>query len=295
MLRLLITFCILCFFIRYCHVCVLFFFFLMIRRPPRSTLFPYTTLFRSGFSQRVLLPRSGDQAGRTLSAARAAHPQRFSCAVSSALSAAPASGEQSDPAGLSPDRKSTRLNSSHSQISYAVFCLKKKSQPAVFGNSTEGQVAVDGAVLRGRAAAVDRRHRLRVGRRHQHEGVAAQLAAPWLDHGEHRPGRDRRVHGVPPVTQHPEPGRARERVDTRDHAVRGAPRFLGWPASVHQCAFSQSSTVANSASCSRSTVIAWPERSNQTSCLSVEALASMIWGALATSTVPSRLRGGING
>src|SRR2546430_15347147 len=72
-----------------------FFFFLMIRRPPRSTLFPYTTLFRS---RRRRFPRA-----------------------------------RSPPSGLcrSPrrrDRKSTRLNSSHSQISYAVFCLKKKKK-----------------------------------------------------------------------------------------------------------------------------------------------------------------------
>src|SRR5689334_25036864 len=72
-----------------------FFFFLMIRRPPRSTLFPYTTLFRS---YRVAsLPRGG-----------------------------PANGPR---AGLEQqDRKSTRLNSSHSSISYAVFCLKKKKK-----------------------------------------------------------------------------------------------------------------------------------------------------------------------
>src|SRR5216684_7783420 len=69
-----------------------FFFFLMIRRPPRSTLFPYTTLFRS--------PRAG---GRRHS--RGA-PR-------------PADGPRGD-------RKSTRLNSSHGYISYAVFCLKKK-------------------------------------------------------------------------------------------------------------------------------------------------------------------------
>src|SRR2546430_6400361 len=72
-----------------------FFFFLMIRRPPRSTLFPYTTLFRS--EQRVL------RGGEAMVAQR--HEQRDE---------------------RRRDRKSTRLNSSHSQISYAVFCLKKK-------------------------------------------------------------------------------------------------------------------------------------------------------------------------
>src|SRR6266478_7777586 len=75
---------------------VFFFFFLMIRRPPRSTLFPYTTLFRSW----------------RRSPYRRAHP--------------------SGPLGRDRrDRKSTRLNSSHSQISYAVFCLKKKKKPDI--------------------------------------------------------------------------------------------------------------------------------------------------------------------
>src|SRR6266516_6144927 len=70
---------------------IVFFFFLMIRRPPRSTLFPYTTLFRSG-------------------------------------SPGPAPGRRTDSGsgGGFADRKSTRLNSSHRTISYAVFCLKKK-------------------------------------------------------------------------------------------------------------------------------------------------------------------------
>src|SRR2546429_5218528 len=72
------------------------FFFLMIRRPPRSTLFPYTTLFRSHFGRRF---DSGDDA-------KNAHRFR-------------------EPGALR-DRKSTRLNSSHGYISYAVFCLKKK-------------------------------------------------------------------------------------------------------------------------------------------------------------------------
>src|SRR5580692_10367274 len=75
----------------------IFVFFLMMRRPPRSTLFPYTTLFRS--ERLARLPRQ--TLGR----------RRTSCSGST---------------GAGPqDRKSTRLNSSHSQISYAVFCLKK--------------------------------------------------------------------------------------------------------------------------------------------------------------------------
>src|SRR5256886_10014160 len=72
----------------------------MIRRPPRSTLFPYTTLFRS-------VPDGGR---RARGARREARPARR-----------PDAGRDGE-----PDRKSTRLNSSHSQISYAVFCLKKK-------------------------------------------------------------------------------------------------------------------------------------------------------------------------
>src|SRR4249920_4103810 len=71
-----------------------FFFFLMIRRPPRSTLFPYTTLFRSGVDNSM----SGGKPPKS----------RFGTGIR--------------------DRKSTRLNSSHVRISYAVFCLKKKKQ-----------------------------------------------------------------------------------------------------------------------------------------------------------------------
>src|SRR2546430_7041330 len=83
------------------------FFFLMIRRPPRSTLFPYTTLFRSALALARLLASAF---GGLLFGVRATDPTTF---VFVALL-------------LSTDRKSTRLNSSHSQISYAVFCLKKK-------------------------------------------------------------------------------------------------------------------------------------------------------------------------
>src|SRR2546430_10782125 len=84
------------------------FFFLMIRRPPRSTLFPYTTLFRSP----VGIPERG-QFRRVRDVESAQH---------AALGHALDLGD-----GRLEDRKSTRLNSSHSQISYAVFCLKKKN------------------------------------------------------------------------------------------------------------------------------------------------------------------------
>src|SRR2546430_12169878 len=82
----------------------------MIRRPPRSTLFPYTTLFRSRVSGR---PAEQDLAGREH--ARGRRVLRL------------ARVRLRDDAGFQ-DRKSTRLNSSHSQISYAVFCLKKKKK-----------------------------------------------------------------------------------------------------------------------------------------------------------------------
>src|SRR2546430_13533773 len=82
----------------------------MIRRPPRSTLFPYTTLFRSGLSLRRQ---------------RNAHARLDSRERRSRLRAAADDGIARP---VQRDRKSTRLNSSHSQISYAVFCLKKKTR-----------------------------------------------------------------------------------------------------------------------------------------------------------------------
>src|SRR5258707_2740408 len=87
------------------------FFFLMIRRPPRSTLFPYTTLFRSndGFLDHVL----GVAVGKP------AFPRQV-------VNQPPIGVEKRAPAIAVADRKSTRLNSSHANISYAVFCLKKK-------------------------------------------------------------------------------------------------------------------------------------------------------------------------
>src|SRR2546430_8057575 len=86
----------------------------MIRRPPRSTLFPYTTLFRSQGEPAAALPQSW-AGGRVLAEQRVSGPNGARARVR--ILAAPGS-----------DRKSTRLNSSHSQISYAVFCLKKKKK-----------------------------------------------------------------------------------------------------------------------------------------------------------------------
>src|SRR2546430_2785457 len=95
----------------------MFFFFLMIRRPPRSTLFPYTTLFRSG---RIDVNQSNLQS-MPLSLTPRFSGVRLGAGQSRTVSTVFAPGT-----GL--DRKSTRLNSSHSQISYAVFCLKKKNR-----------------------------------------------------------------------------------------------------------------------------------------------------------------------
>src|SRR3712207_8030651 len=94
----------------------------MIRRPPRSTLFPYTTLFRS-------LARSGDhrahchQDAWSEIAEHSLSPNRWSVGEDETDRV---DGGASCSDGL-PDRKSTRLNSSHANISYAVFCLKKKT------------------------------------------------------------------------------------------------------------------------------------------------------------------------
>src|SRR2546427_6638390 len=96
----------------------------MIRRPPRSTLFPYTTLFRSRFvERRVQLPIPGENgaSGHRKVAHEIGERQQHRRPHEH-----PAEGERV--VLTERDRKSTRLNSSHSQISYAVFCLKKKKK-----------------------------------------------------------------------------------------------------------------------------------------------------------------------
>src|SRR2546430_4992049 len=98
----------------------------MIRRPPRSTLFPYTTLFRSVLKRRA-------------SRRRKPSPDR----------------EGGGEAGAEGDRKSTRLNSSHSQISYAVFCLKKKNE-RVCGPGCDGTPSRQASQVSDRPAPRDK-------------------------------------------------------------------------------------------------------------------------------------------
>src|SRR3712207_7876930 len=93
----------------------------MIRRPPRSTLFPYTTLFRSLHAVTQLFARADADVVRNAVHAANALPSLDGCADAELLKAGFPMPQ--DPAR---DRKSTRLNSSHANISYAVFCLKKK-------------------------------------------------------------------------------------------------------------------------------------------------------------------------
>src|SRR2546422_7763799 len=95
-----------------CVPCLFLFFFLMIRRPPRSTLFPYTTLFRS------------NGIGVRDSDGRAEHPRLIDPGDPGHLAVAVTKTRRR----THKDRKSTRLNSSHGYISYAVFCLKKKKK-----------------------------------------------------------------------------------------------------------------------------------------------------------------------
>src|SRR5256886_13216651 len=96
----------------------------MIRRPPRSTLFPYTTLFRSPSSPTAATERS--MLASTCSDSSVIPHRAVSNSTPASRSTSPAASVA--PARSARDRKSTRLNSSHSQISYAVFCLKKKKQ-----------------------------------------------------------------------------------------------------------------------------------------------------------------------
>src|SRR3712207_8778159 len=97
----------------------------MIRRPPRSTLFPYTTLFRSGVGH-GLHDRGGRLLRRRPVPARD-HGRRPPARARAGARRAAAGRTDVGPAD-SLDRKSTRLNSSHANISYAVFCLKKKKK-----------------------------------------------------------------------------------------------------------------------------------------------------------------------
>src|SRR5205085_12673057 len=110
------------FYCSYISHCILFYFFLLTRRPPRSTLFPYTTLFRSLVAGTLLtfIPATGDYINSKLLGS-----------TNTTMIGQVIDGQflrVLDYPIIVVDRKSTRLNSSHSQISYAVFCLKKKKK-----------------------------------------------------------------------------------------------------------------------------------------------------------------------
>src|SRR2546430_12781381 len=110
-----------------CNILTIIFFFLMIRRPPRSTLFPYTTLFRSVrvAEVRVQVEPAGRSGGQLELA-----PLVPGVEIAEVLSR----GRGVEVEEVAIDRKSTRLNSSHSQISYAVFCLKKNKEDVLHLN-----------------------------------------------------------------------------------------------------------------------------------------------------------------
>src|SRR3712207_7066224 len=99
-------------------LCVFFFFFLMIRRPPRSTLFPYTTLFRSLLAHEHAVHVHEPRGDRHTAEPTGRPPSCLTAGIRGPAGTAASAG----------DRKSTRLNSSHANISYAVFCLKKKKK-----------------------------------------------------------------------------------------------------------------------------------------------------------------------
>src|SRR3712207_8696551 len=97
----------------------------MIRRPPRSTLFPYTTLFRS--ADHLAVDGQAEQRGQEAlggAVGGLGHPRVAPLGHNVAVA-------DDEPVGAAPDRKSTRLNSSHANISYAVFCLKKQTPSQV--------------------------------------------------------------------------------------------------------------------------------------------------------------------
>src|SRR3712207_7942865 len=96
----------------------------MIRRPPRSTLFPYTTLFRSGLTMLELAERGQEGDASASLQLTSVLGSGLGAGVGGALIGL----MQTQGETLTRDRKSTRLNSSHANISYAVFCLKKKKK-----------------------------------------------------------------------------------------------------------------------------------------------------------------------
>src|SRR3712207_8297923 len=112
------------------HASCIIFFFLMIRRPPRSTLFPYTTLFRSERELASIRTVIDELEVRTL--LNGEYDSREALVT---IRSEAGGVDAADFAEI--DRKSTRLNSSHANISYAVFCLKKKKKHRIYEHDQE--------------------------------------------------------------------------------------------------------------------------------------------------------------
>src|SRR2546430_8507028 len=151
----------------------------MIRRPPRSTLFPYTTLFRSLYNspsiKRVLGYEPHNLVGQ--SAFTLVHPEDLERVLATFQY-----GLKHPDQTVTLDRKSTRLNSSHSQISYAVFCLKKKTYTPLYQNGIA--IPIDGALREAHALNLNAPILIRFQDllRHRVEGLNSAFEKAIADH-----------------------------------------------------------------------------------------------------------------
>src|SRR5260221_8087345 len=140
------------------YIFLLFFFFLMIRRPPRSTLFPYTTLFRSRAVRAHILQPLPDPQSNEIEAHRDPQSRQRHAADERRVVAEPHEARAPRIGLRVGDRKSTRLNSSHTVISYAVFCLKKKSKSFSQANILLITTGIDSSPRIPRGAYTERLH-----------------------------------------------------------------------------------------------------------------------------------------
>src|SRR2546421_6062871 len=150
----------------------------MIRRPPRSTLFPYTTLFRSGRQSSPLWSPDGSKIAFVTDRGNHSLIAVYDVKARTVRYVSPSVDCDAAPVWSPEDRKSTRLNSSHDQISYAVFCLKKKNGPDAAAPETSSLGARDPLL---RLSCRGAGHQLRAERRRRREGPALAVGRRRLD------------------------------------------------------------------------------------------------------------------